>query len=93
MTKEEAIAICKEEIRVHRAYVDGSFFSVQYQKCNHSSEDFGRFLDYVLNLLEEKPYDEIEMREATKEEKESIDNHIESISKPTGTNFYNVYGN
>ena len=32
------------------------------------------------------------MREATKEERESIDNHIDSISNPTGTNFYDTYG-
>ena len=28
------------------------------------------------------------MREATKEEKDSVNKYIESISKPTGVNFY-----
>lgn len=31
---------------------------------------------------------EYSMREATKEERESVDNYIASISKPTGTNFF-----
>lgn len=31
---------------------------------------------------------EYSMREATKEERESVDNYIKSISKPTGVNFF-----
>ena len=30
------------------------------------------------------------MREATKEERESVRKYVESISKPTGVNFYNL---
>ena len=30
------------------------------------------------------------MREATKEERESVNRYIESISKPTGVNFFDL---
>lgn len=35
----------------------------------------------------------IGMRDATKEEQESVNNYIKSISKPTGEDFYDLINN
>lgn len=42
------------------------------------------FLAHLINELEK----EIEIRDATEEERKSVKDYIESISKPTGVNFY-----
>lgn len=46
----------------------------------------------AIELLEQEPKAEkiIKMRDATPEEKESIDKYIKSISKPTGVDFWNL---
>lgn len=52
--------------------------------------DYIQTLNQVMNWLEQEPKTEkvIKMRDATPEERESVEAYIKSISKPTGVNFW-----
>lgn len=56
------------------------------------NKKFIEALDMAIKALEQEPKTEkiIKMREATPEERESIDKYIKSISKPTGVNVWDL---
>ena len=64
----------------------------EIMKCDADAETKCKMISEIVNgkphyFKEQEPF---LMREATKEESESVNNYIKSISKPTGIKFYEV---
>ena len=63
---------------------------VRCRQCNSQEYINNAFHEYKIDM-QVPPLNNNTMRNPTPEERESVDKYIESISKPTGVNIFNLY--